>query len=166
MTTIHPLNQTNQVEKEAGEEQPGAASGTCETWSKTSAHAADTARPGSLNADPELDYPDVRMSVYQGKSLERVDIFTLCCVLVCCWGELVRAGGMQRCWNVRLVMCVSQPELYPWVYCRRHISLKKKSLNWKNQVPICIYCWLQVHKISVTCTDITLNTFSHLKKGY
>lgn len=67
MTTIHPVNQTNQVETEAGEEQPGAASGTSETWSKTSTHAADTTRPGSLNADPELVYPDVRMSVYQGK---------------------------------------------------------------------------------------------------
>lgn len=126
MTTIHPVNQTNQVETEAGEEQPGAASGTSETWSKTSTHAADTTRPGSLNAAPERAYPDVRMSVYQGKSLERVDIFTLSCVLVCCWGELVRAGGMQGYWNVRSVMCVSRLELYSCVYCRRHISLRKK----------------------------------------
>lgn len=67
---------------------------------------------------PRPDHPDVRISVYQRKSLKRVDIFTLCCVLVCCWGEL-------GCWNVWLVMCVSRPELYPCVYSRRHISLRK-----------------------------------------
>lgn len=35
MTTLHQANETNQVETETGEEQPGTASGTCETWSKT-----------------------------------------------------------------------------------------------------------------------------------
>lgn len=51
MATLRQVNETNQVETEAGEEQPGAISGTSETWSKTSTHAADTTRPGSLNAE-------------------------------------------------------------------------------------------------------------------
>lgn len=107
------------MKTEAGEEKAGAASGTSETWSKTQLIKQDCNRHSEYRSEISVrtrggwhiylqsrpNYPDVRMNVYQRKSLRRVDILYLH-TLLHVGLSLGRVDGMQRCWNLCLALCV------------------------------------------------------------
>lgn len=133
----HQGNETNQVETEAGEECPGAATGTSETWSKTSTHAVDTTRPGPLNADLRSVYGqgglalfthEARLSTCENECLsEKICgtcwyLHTLCCtikLMVC------RVAGMCVWW------CVPAWALSLCLLSQTHLPHKKITWMWR-----------------------------------
>lgn len=143
----HQGNETNQVETEAGEECPGAATGTSETWSKTSTHAVDTTRPGPLNADLRSVYGqgglalfthEARLSTCENECLsEKISgtcwyLHTLCCtikLMVC------RVAGMCVWWCA----CPGLSSKSVFIVTDT-FTTQKNYLNVKNQLPTCIHC--------------------------